>query len=164
MQAQKYVKSKFIMIFFFIQFFTVVSAFSQPLNFRAHLSGDKQAIPVETMAKGQAIFQLSADGTELYFKVIVAKIENVVGAHIHLAPPGENGPIVLPLLGIPFIPDQDAITDNGVLVEGTATVADLMGPFSGDWGALINAMLNGNTYVNVHTIQYRPGEIRGQIF
>jgi glucose/arabinose dehydrogenase len=131
-------------------------------NFGTHLSGREQNPPLDTRAQGQAIFQLSKDGTELAFKVIVADIDNVIGAHIHLAPAGQNGPIVLPLLGNPFIPDP-GVTVNGILVEGTATAADVGGPLAGDLEALIAAMRAGDTYVNVHTVEFRPGEIRGQI-
>jgi glucose/arabinose dehydrogenase len=134
----------------------------EPRNFRAHLNGRQQPTPVDTLAQGQAIFQLSKDRTELKFKVIVANIDNVIGAHIHLAPAGQNGPIVLPLLGNPFIPDP-GVTANGILVEGTATAADVSGPLAGDLDALIAAMRAGDTYVNVHTVEFRPGEIRGQI-
>ena len=128
----------------------------------ALLSGLAEVPQNDTQAKGQAIFQLSKDGTELAFKIIVANIDNVVGAHIHLAPTGQNGPIVLPLLGNPFIPDP-GVTVNGILVEGTATAADVSGPLAGDLDALIAAMRAGDTYVNVHTVEFRPGEIRGQI-
>ena len=131
-------------------------------NFRTHLNGRNQEPQLDTQAQGQAIFQLSKDGTELKFKVIVANIDNVIGAHIHLAPKGENGPIVLPLLGEPFIPDP-GVTVNGILVEGTATADDVSGPLANDLDALMAAMRAGNTYVNVHTVEFRPGEIRGQI-
>lgn len=117
---------------------------------------------MDTQAKGQAIFQLSKDGTELQFKVIVAKIEDVIGAHIHLAPAGQNGPIVLPMLGNPFVPDP-GLTVKGVLVEGTAMAADVSGPLAGDLDAHVAAMRSGGTYVNVHTVENPSGEIRGQI-
>jgi hypothetical protein len=64
-------------------------------NFRAHLSGDEEVPAVDTRAQGQAIFQLSRDGMTLHYKLIVANIEDVLMAHIHLAPAGENGPIVV---------------------------------------------------------------------
>ena len=142
-------------------------------NFRAILSGDEQ-VPdsVETKARGLAKFQLNKEGTELKFKVIVANIENVIGTHIHFAPVGANGPIVLSMLpdtagflvGGPFI-EAPGLTLNGILVEGTATADDLVGPLEGeDLEDLILLMENGDTYVNVHTVQNRPGEIRGQIF
>ena len=103
--------------------------------------------------------------------MIVAKIEGVIGAHIHLAPAGANGPIVLSMVpdtagflaGGPFIPDP-GITLKGILVEGTVTAADLVGPLMGQpLDFLIREMRNGNTYVNVHTVANRSGEIRGQI-
>jgi glucose/arabinose dehydrogenase len=131
-------------------------------NFWTHLSGREQVPPLFTLSQGQAIFKLSKDGTELAFKLIVANIDNVIGAHIHIAPAGENGPIVLPLLGNPFIPDP-GVTVNGILVEGTVTAADVSGPLAGDLDALVAAMRAGGTYVNVHTVEFRPGEIRGQI-
>lgn len=53
---------------------------------------------------------------------------------------------------------------SGILVEGTATADDLVGPLAGSTlDDLIEEINNGNTYVNVHTVQNRPGEIRGQI-
>src|SRR5262245_48903733 len=69
-------------------------------NFRTHLSGDEE-VPVRvTNAQGQAIFQLSEDSTQVSYKLIVANIENVVQAHIHVGPPNVNGPIVVFLYGL----------------------------------------------------------------
>ena len=143
-----------------------------PQKFRARLSGRNEVPnPVDTRARGRAIFRLSKDGTELKFKVIVAKIEDVIGAHIHLAPAGANGPIVLSMIPdtAGFLADGALIPDpgltlKGVLVEGTATAADLVGPLMDQpLDFLIREMRNGNAYVNVHTVANRSGEIRGQI-
>ena len=141
-------------------------------TFRSLLRGDNEVpAPVDTPAQGQAIFQLNKDGTALEFTVIVANIENAIGAHIHNAPADANGPIVLSMVpdtaGFlsdgPFIPDP-GVTLNGILVQGTATVADLVGPLMGmSLDKLLDEMRNGDTYVNVHTVQNRPGEIRGQV-
>ena len=133
-------------------------------NFGTHLSGDNQPVPVETRAQGQAIFQLSKDGSRLYYKLIVANINDVFMAHIHLAPEGANGPIVLWLY--PNAPPPLPIPGrfDGVLAEGTVTSADLVGPLAGmELEDLVVAMEEGLTYVNVHTLAFRPGEIRGQI-
>lgn len=135
-------------------------------NFRAHLSGD-QEVPtaVETNATGQAIFQLSKDGTELSYKLIVANIDNVRMAHIHVAAAGVNGPVTAWLY--PSAPPMMVIpgTTNGILAEGVITAANLLGPLAGKpLSALVELMQAGNTYVNVHTNAYPPGEIRGQIF
>ena len=144
------------------------SAHNHQMNFRAHLSGDAEMPdPVETNATGQAIFKLSKDGSELSYKLIVANIDDVRMAHIHLAPADANGPIVVWLY--PSAPPAMLIegTTNGVLAEGVITSDDISGPLAeGDepFHALIEAMKAGNTYVNVHTLANPPGEIRGQIF
>lgn len=129
-------------------------------NFAAPLSGDEVVPSVHTDSRGLAKFKLNKDGDELSFKLNVADIENVIGAHIHMAPPGKNGGIVVFLFGDPF---ADPVTTNGTLVEGTITASDVIGPISGDFEALIEAMEAGNTYVQVHTSENPSGEIRGQI-
>jgi hypothetical protein len=135
------------------------------LNFRANLSGDQEVPPADTRARGQAIFQLSKDGTEISYKLIVANIQNVTQAHIHLAPVGVNGPVVVWLY--PSAPPAQLIPGrfNGVLAEGVITDASLVGPLLGnELSVLIDALISGNAYVNVHTSQFPPGEIRGQIW
>jgi hypothetical protein len=135
-----------------------------PRNFRAHLNGAQEVPPADTRAQGQAIFRLSKDGESLHYKLIVANIENVTMAHIHLAPAGVNGPVVAWLY--PAGPPPQLIEGrfNGVLAEGVITAADLVGPLAGaDLGDLVDEIVAGNTYVNVHTSQFPGGEVRGQI-
>lgn len=133
-------------------------------NFQAHLNGGNEAVPVSTIAQGDAIFNLSKDGNSIHYKLICANIENVFMAHIHLAPAGTNGPIVVWLY--PSAPPAILISGrfDGVLAEGTITDADLRGPLAGQpLAKLLSAMRSGDSYVNVHTNQYPGGEIRGQI-
>jgi hypothetical protein len=122
-------------------------------------------VPVrDTNAQGQAIFQVNADGTAISYKLMVANIQNVTQAHIHLAPAGSNGGIVAWLY--PSAPPSQLIPgrSQGILGEGELTAASLVGALSGSpLSALIDAMKDGGTYVNVHTSQFPPGEIRGQI-
>jgi hypothetical protein len=133
-------------------------------NFVAPLSGGEEVPPVDTIARGLATFQLSRDGTELRYRLIVANIENVTQAHIHLAPAGVNGPVVVWLY-----PDSSPAQlipgrTDGVLATGTITADDLVGQLADEpLDALVDLMRKGNTYVNVHTSQFPPGEVRGQI-
>lgn len=132
-------------------------------NHTAHLTGQQEVAAVDTTSQGQAKFQFNKDFTEMRYRINVANIDDVIGIHIHRAPAGENGPIVLGLLGAPFIPDP-GLSVNGSIVTGTATAADLSGPLAGMTLADLAAdMADGATYVNVHTVVNRPGEIRGQI-
>jgi hypothetical protein len=134
-------------------------------NFVAPLSGAEEVPPADTQARGLAKFQLSKDGSELHYKLIVANIENVTQAHIHgPAPVGVNTGIVVWLY--PSAPPAQLIPDrfNGVLAEGVITDGDLIGALAGKTVADLVAMIQeGNAYVNVHTSQFPPGEIRGQI-
>lgn len=135
-------------------------ASAQPKNFRAHLAGRNEVPPVETLAQGQALFQLDASGDSLSYILNVAKISDVSAAHVHLAVEGANGPVVALLYGGPPISGQT----QGQLAAGVITSADLVGPMAGmTLASLIEAIELGETYVNVHTSAYPGGEIRGQI-
>jgi hypothetical protein len=138
-------------------------------NYSVHLDGDTEVPANASLATGQAIFKLSADGTSLDYKLIVANLDNPVAAHIHVGPPGVNGPVVVLLFSGP----PGGGTANGVIAEGTITAANLVGPLAGQpLSALIDALNSGNAYVNVHTNDGVPpagtgpgdlpgGEIRG---
>ncbi len=129
-------------------------------SFKAHLSGDQEVPPAETNATGQVNFKLSKDGDAVHFKLVVANINDVFAAHIHLAPEGINGPVVVALYTSGLIAGQT----NGILAEGVITAENLVGPLSGETlDDLISELEAGNAYVNVHTSVYRGGEIRGQI-
>ena len=135
-------------------------------SFRAHLTGDQEVPAVDTQATGQTIFKLSKDGTELSYKLIVANLEDIRMAHIHLAPAGENGGVVAWLYPSDGPPPQliEGRT-SGILAEGVITSEDLTGELAGsDLQDLLNEMVAENTYVNVHTVEYGGGEIRGQIY
>lgn len=151
---------------------TAPTAAAQPTTFRAVLSGAQEVPPRDTDARGVAKFRLSADGTELHFRLVVANIENVFAAHIHCGAPGVNGPVGVTL----FMGQVASGPVNGVLATGTITAPDA-GNGCG-WATLddvVTALESGNTYVNVHTndgvgeINTGPGdfpggEIRGQVF
>lgn len=128
-------------------------------TFTAQLSGDKEVPPTGSNATGSATFILDKNGTALQYKLNVTNIHNVTTAHIHLAPVGVNGPIVVPL----FSGNQTGLV-NGVLAEGTIMSGDLTGPLAGKTiNDLVAEIKNGNTYVNVHSTKFPGGEIRDQI-
>jgi hypothetical protein len=142
-------------------------------TYLAVCSGDEEVPSLATTARATAVFHLVNDGTELAYKLIVANIENVTASHIHLAPAGVNGPVVVFLAG-PFPPAGGRV--NGVIAEGTITAANLIGSLAGHpLSDLIAQMEAGNAYVNVHTNDgvsptntgpgdFPGGEVRGQVF
>ena len=126
-------------------------------NFTAHLDGAGQVPPFDTQAQGQFIGKLRG-GDELSYKLNVANIMNVVAAHIHCAPEDMNGAVGVTLfLGGP-------VSVNGTLAQGPILGPDLNNGCGWvDLDDVIDALDSGDTYVNVHTLQSLPGEIRGQV-
>lgn len=139
--------------------------------FVEQLRGKNEVPPVETPARGVAIFVINPDETEIRYRLLNSFLPNAVGAHIHLAPEGVNGPIVVTLYSAP--PGQG--TMHGTLSSGFITADDLEGSLAGmPLSALLAAMRSGNAYVNVHTNDgidpantgpgdFPGGEMRGQI-
>jgi hypothetical protein len=146
-------------------------------NTSTHLSGTFEVPVRDTNAQGQAIFHLSDDGTALEYKLIASNIDNAFMAHIHMAPAGVNGPIVVWLYPstAPVPGPLGSGRHDGVLAEGTITAANLVGPLAGHpLSDLVAAVESGNAYVNVHTNDgvdgtntgpgdFPGGEIRGNL-
>lgn len=166
-------KNKMVLIAFAtIIPFTTMAQPPESSNFVAQLSGDQEAPMRDTNARGQAFFQLTGEGEFLAYRLIVANIENVVAAHIHLSPPGSNGPVVAFLYG-PAAADGGRI--QGVIGEGLLSTGDLVGPLAGqELSVLLEALRTGGAYVNVHTNDgvapsntgpgdFPGGEVRGQL-
>jgi CHRD domain len=130
-------------------------------NFSVHQSGDLEVPAVDTNAQGQATFKLSEDGDALSYKLIVANIDGVFMAHIHMRTTGEIVvwlyPSTAPVAGPPTGRIQ------GPIATGTITADNLVGPLAGmEVSDLVDLLENGNAYVNVHTLPDHPGgEIRG---
>jgi hypothetical protein len=144
-------------------------------TYNAHLKGENERPdPRDTRAAGNAVFHLSDDGTTLEYRLMVANIDNVVAAHIHLGGVDAAGPVVAFLYGQVTVPPGGGRV-QGVIVEGEITAADLIGPLTGQpLSALVAAIEAGNAYVNVHTNDgvgavntgpgdFPGGEIRGQM-
>lgn len=108
-------------------------------TFGAQLSGGQEVPPNASLATGGFRLWLWPDLTRADF-VMTHTVAGATAAHIHRAPPGENGPIVIPL-------------PAGGNVSGTVPITP---------GGLSD-LLAGKWYVNVHSTAYPGGEVRGQL-
>jgi hypothetical protein len=141
-------------------------------HLEASLAGGEEVPARLTGASGEAKFKLNNDGSELRYELEVEDITNVVQAHIHIGPPGVNGPIVVFLYG-PVAPGGGPI--EGRIARGTITADDLINTLAGHpLSDLLAEIRAGNAYVNVHTNDgidppttgpgdFPGGEIRGQV-
>ncbi len=132
--------------------------------FVAHLWGREQVPTVASQALGMATFEVAADGNSIRYRLEVSRAVNVQMAHIHVAPPGQNGPVVVWLYPSAPPPQLRPGRFDGELASGVITGASLAGPLARQpLSALLERMRVGEAYVNVHTVAYPGGEIRGQI-
>ncbi len=115
--------------------------------FVADLAGANEVPAVGGTASGQGIVALNANATALDYRVAVKDIEHITMAHIHKAPTGTNGPVIVTLY------NGTGAFDPTNPISGTAPVNT---PF------VLN-LLAGNHYINVHTSHLPSGEIRGQL-
>ena len=106
------------------------------------LSGSQQNPPVTTSASGTAIVTVNADMTVSV--VVTTTGIAATASHIHMAPAGQNGGVIVPF------------TKSGDNSWSSAPGAKLT-------EAQYAAYKAGNLYVNVHSAANPSGEIRGQI-
>jgi hypothetical protein len=85
-------------------------------------------------------------------------------AHIHLGRPAITGGVIAFLCGgggKPACPPEGTVT--GIIVAGDIVGPGGQGIAAGEFDEAVRAILAGATYVNVHTIDFPGGEIRGAI-
>jgi hypothetical protein len=117
-------------------------------HFIANLSG-KSAIPpnLSAVATGKATFTVTAGGKKMSYTVNATKISHVDNVVLVYWPTGANRASNVVLLQASALHHHPAATGpiNGVLVQGTITSSDLVGPLKGKQiSDLVRDMLNGS--------------------
>jgi hypothetical protein len=130
-------------------------------TFKARLSGGQEVPPVVTDTTGRAKIQIDKKESAGEFTLTVNEGIRVTQAHLHCAPAGVNGPIVVFLAGLHAAGlDVDGKWIGNASFTDTSIVNPACGTTVGD---LADSMRAGNVYVNVHTVANPGGEIRGQV-
>jgi hypothetical protein len=133
-----------------------VTLFAGP---RAQLSGAAEVPAGTSQAAGTASLRLTESAIEFKLTIDPLPGSAVTQAHIHVGPPGVNGPIIFFL--------HDGVVEGAFpgSKSGTLTAAQFLPrPAQGvvSFADAVEAILSGNAYVNVHTSARPAGEIRGQ--
>ncbi len=137
-------------------------------EFSARLSGSEEVPAVVTDTTGKAEIVFNQDQTKMEFELSVRKGVRVTQSHIHCAPKGVNGPIVVFLAGFH---NRGWDVDGSWVQNATATDDNVIPPPAGstcpvplnNLRDLVAAIRSGNAYANVHTIAHPGGEARGQL-
>lgn len=128
------------------------SAHAQTITLSFPLTGAQEVPPVNTPAMGEAVVEYNTATNELMWHVMVTNLTaGFRVAHFHEAPFGVNGPIVLDITSS-WMADPPSQNNTGHLM-GMAVISE----------ALETSLLAGNLYINVHSNEFRAGEIRGQV-
>jgi CHRD domain len=140
------------------------SSSAAPIVFGANLRPGQEVPAVVSPGSGSATVTL--DGTLLSVALSFSGLtSNTVFAHIHCcAAAGANGPVAIDF-GAAFPIGVTAGTFSGTfdLLSATTFTNGFRTANPNFQTAFVNGLLAGNAYINVHTVNNRGGEIRGQI-
>ena len=138
----------------------------EPVLFQARLSTEAQVNGVKggtpDAASGLVIAMLDREENVLKYSLTYKGLsEKPTMAHFHRGDSGEEGPPVRTIFGKPELEGVPATAPNG-------TGGFVSGEWSGEaeqplTGELVDALLAGEIYVNVHTELNPAGEIRAQL-
>jgi hypothetical protein len=109
---------------------------------KVNLTGAEETPPVTTAATGQGKIHIGKD------KSVTGTIKTTgvegIAAHIHVGAPGEAGP--------PIITLSKGADGSWTVPAGSKLTDEQFADFK-----------SGKLYVNIHSEQHKPGEIRGQL-
>ena len=119
----------------------------------AKLTAKSETTGSTSVAKGHVTIKVRRDGTiEFKTKILNRNHETFVAGHVHLAPVGVAGPVVVPL----FVSPSPPTSARQIKQRGVAT------PNAGTTGAAL-CQNPSAYYVNYHTTAFPGGAIRGQL-
>jgi hypothetical protein len=138
-----------IALAFLVVLVCLITPLARAQTLGAVLTGSQEVPPNSIAGFGNATVDVNRATNEVTVTITVANLGSPINNfHIHEAPPGINGPVVVNLIGL-----------GGTFVNGT-----MHGTFAVD-PAVADRMLRNprDFYVNVHTVALPGGAVRGQL-
>lgn len=115
---------------------------SDIVKYQATINSQNTIPKATSSAQGSAVLEYNKATKVLTYNVTYQGLTPTVG-HIHKAEPAwETGPVVIPFANVSTSP-----------ITGSATLTQEQE----------NLLSFGNFYINLHTVEYPMGEIRGQV-
>ena len=123
--------------------------YAEKTVFRVLLTGLQEPEGGDPNGNADSVVRVGPGGS-LCYRVYARDIAPITGAHIHEAPPGVAGPIVVPFTVPPVTQPNGTQVIRGCVNVGQELAQDILANPS-------------NYYVNVHTAEFPAGAIRGQL-
>jgi len=126
------------------------------ISFIADLNGANEVPANNSLATGRIQVDYNAFTQEISVSgsfndfTSALNIELAGGAHIHVGTATENGPVLFP-----FVADTDE-----EMLNGTFNPANNTFPIT---AAELDYLFTEGLYVNIHSLDNAPGEVRGQL-
>ena len=134
----------------------VVNAGNDGVKFKVVMTGAQEVPPADPDGSAKAEVTIDAAAGQVCFDIKTDAIGTPNRGHIHFAPPGTNGGIVVPffeLAAVPGDPRHDEL-ENG-------RIADCVSADPAVLGAIVASP--GLYYVNLHNARFPGGAARGQL-
>jgi hypothetical protein len=152
----------------------------RPVRLFAELIPINEVPSISSGARGRFKATLDRDNQTIAYEVSYEGLEDTaLQAHIHIGQRHTNGGISVFLCGNPptvppaTFPQPPACPLSPATITGTLTAANIIGPAAqgiapsqggvNEFDELVDAILSGATYANVHSAKFPGGEIRGQV-
>jgi len=120
------------------------SGVSTTTTFTVHMTGGQEVPKGSPTGSGTAVLSLTPSTGRVCFHLTWSKIDTPIASHIHKAPKGKAGAVVVPLFSTP------PAKHSGCVSAAKSLVAAILKHPS-------------DYYVNIHTKRYPNGAIRGQL-
>ena len=149
------------------------AAYATPITFVAHLSGANENPANASPATGVATVLLDAAAHTIQLNVTFSGLTtNDVAAHIHCCLPFPFDPVNIGVATtLPAFPGFPLGVTSGSYSSAVLSLTDpgtynpafvtLEGGIANAEAALVAGIENDETYLNIHTVQFPGGEIRG---
>ena len=150
----------------------VPAAYAIPVTFVGNLTGANEVPPVPSPGTGLATVVLDSTAQTIQINATFSGLtSNTNAAHIHCcAPLGTNAGVATTVpaflgfpLGVTSGSYSSAVFDLTQPAIYNAAFVTLQGGLTQAEAALIAGIENGTTYLNIHTVNFPGGEIRGQL-
>lgn len=138
----------------------------------ARLKGYQEVPSISSTASGRFRAHVDPASGTLHYELSYSGLEGeVLMAHIHIGQRGVNGGIMVwlcetaarqsPVASTPTCPQAGTV--SGVVSSADVQAVAAQGVDANDFAEVLAAIRAGVAYVNVHSVRFPGGEIRGQL-